>query len=266
MSDGPPEDRIWSHYQNHDRSVFEGSVPRLEAMARLAASCLGRTGRVLTVGVGDGYLERRLAGAGWVVTVLDPDPEAVARIAEEGFVAGVGVLQSVPFEDHCFDVVVATEVLEHIDQDDGPDAVAEVARVLRPAGWFVGSVPFAEDLAVSTVVCPGCGETFHRWGHRRSFGEVQLRTELQASFAAVDVWRTAFVRFRGRGPMGWAKSCLRWWMGRRGEALASPHLAFAAQVSPANSGSARRRRRGRMPPLGARRRPSSGTGRPSASA
>lgn len=47
--------------------------------------------------------------------------------------------RALPFETSAFDVVTMLAVLEHLSQ---PEAiVAEVMRVLRPGGWFVGTVP-----------------------------------------------------------------------------------------------------------------------------
>src|SRR2546423_89000 len=60
------------------------------------------------------------------------------RLAAEGgrWVRAGGLL---PFGDGAFDVVCAFEVLEHIPDDD--QALAEIARVLRPGGALVFSVP-----------------------------------------------------------------------------------------------------------------------------
>jgi SAM-dependent methyltransferase len=44
-----------------------------------------------------------------------------------------------PFSAHSFDAVVAGEVIEHIEDDRG--ALEEAARVLRPGGILVISVP-----------------------------------------------------------------------------------------------------------------------------
>lgn len=49
-----------------------------------------------------------------------------------------------PFEDECFDVVISTEVLEHVPN---PDAyLIEVKRVLKPGGIFFFTVPFLMSL------------------------------------------------------------------------------------------------------------------------
>jgi SAM-dependent methyltransferase len=45
-----------------------------------------------------------------------------------------------PFEDESFDVVISTQVLEHVDDFD--NVRAEIGRVLRPGGQVVISVPF----------------------------------------------------------------------------------------------------------------------------
>jgi SAM-dependent methyltransferase len=48
-------------------------------------------------------------------------------------------LLSLPFPDASFDVVMASEVLEHIPDDDV--AMAEIARVVRPGGRVAVTVP-----------------------------------------------------------------------------------------------------------------------------
>lgn len=49
-----------------------------------------------------------------------------------------------PFENESFDVVISTEVLEHVPD---PDAyLAEVKRVLKPGGMFFFTVPFLMSL------------------------------------------------------------------------------------------------------------------------
>ncbi len=49
-----------------------------------------------------------------------------------------------PFEDSSFDVVVITEVLEHLPYTD--ITLSEINRILKPGGKIVGSVPNATRL------------------------------------------------------------------------------------------------------------------------
>lgn len=52
-----------------------------------------------------------------------------------------GSLYQLPFANNTFDLVICSEVLEHLDRDD--QAVREIYRVLKPGGSAVFSVPHA---------------------------------------------------------------------------------------------------------------------------
>ncbi|MCB0478137.1 MAG: class I SAM-dependent methyltransferase [Crocinitomicaceae bacterium] len=54
----------------------------------------------------------------------------------------VASAEDLPFEDNSFDVVIMDAVLEHIP--DVGKAIAEVGRILKPDGVFVGYVAFME--------------------------------------------------------------------------------------------------------------------------
>jgi SAM-dependent methyltransferase len=72
-------------------------------------------------------------------------PEAIARARERGIDArSTDLNQPLGFADGEFDVVVACEVLEHLPYWD--ISVREMARVLRPGGLFLGTIPLAYHL------------------------------------------------------------------------------------------------------------------------
>lgn len=185
---------------------------------------------MLNIGVGPGRLERMLLERGWRVASLDPSANALAALAGLDVDARVGYAQQMPFDVGAFDVVVASEVLEHIEPATRAQVLTEVTRVLTPGGWFVGSVPYREVLADQEVICPDCAKVFHRWGHVSSFDVALLKSELSRLFEAVSCNRLSFVDWRvARSPMRIAKTVMQAVLGRMGEAVANPSIEFAAR-------------------------------------
>ncbi len=100
-------------------------------------------GDVLDVGMGPGRLLRALADRCWRVHGVDSSERMVqlarTRIPEAGARLVRGSIESLPFPDSSFDAVVATGVLEYVAYSEA--AISELARVLRPGGRAVLSVP-----------------------------------------------------------------------------------------------------------------------------
>ena len=96
---------------------------------------------VLDVGCGDGAYALAAAGAGARVTGVDASPKAVEaarrRAAGAGLEAAflVGAGNKLPFAAEQLDVVLAVTVLCFVP--DPEEAVAEMARILRPGGLLV---------------------------------------------------------------------------------------------------------------------------------
>lgn len=97
---------------------------------------VGSPRRVLDVGSADGPSVEWMKG-GHQRIALDMDPR--------GLLPGSGVCASataLPFPDASFDVVAAFDVIEHCEPESA--AIAELARVLRPGGRLLASVPAYE--------------------------------------------------------------------------------------------------------------------------
>jgi SAM-dependent methyltransferase len=97
-------------------------------------------GPVLEVGCGEGRVLRDLKERGYDLTGLDASPSLLeaARGADPDGRYVLGRAEDLPFEDDSFDLVVAYNVL--MDVEDMPQAVAEIARVLRPGGRLCACV------------------------------------------------------------------------------------------------------------------------------
>jgi ubiquinone/menaquinone biosynthesis C-methylase UbiE len=127
-----------------ERAFCCGAVWRSTSAAiarELRAQRLGRD--VLEIGAGSGSVARQLLsrnpGLAWVAIDIDPNMTRAAAMRLRGFPnASVRTADAtaMPFSDASFDSVVSCLMLHHIV--DWERAVAEVARVLRPGGTFLG--------------------------------------------------------------------------------------------------------------------------------
>ncbi len=129
--------------------------PLLEAAERFAASpewaavleLLPRgPGHALDLGAGRGISSYALAGAGWRVVALEPDPSnlvgagAIRALARE---SGVEIevagdySEHLPFADASFDLVHCRQALHHAR--DLRQTCREIARVLKPGGTMVAT-------------------------------------------------------------------------------------------------------------------------------
>lgn len=125
-------------------SAIPGDHARTSSAAEMLASVLSSSvapPRILDLGCGDGRavdLVRMLApSAEYRGVDIESSPEVDSRQREDAnFHTFDGI--SLPFEDCCFDIVFTQQVFEHVRYPDL--LISEVLRVLRPGGWFVGSL------------------------------------------------------------------------------------------------------------------------------
>lgn len=211
---------IWEYYQNRRPESFSWGRTRLDWLLRRVRSLTGPSpARVFTVGAGEGHLERGLVRLGHAVTSLDLDAATAERMNRAGVRGLQGELHRFDGSGGPYDVAVASEVLEHIPEQDLLESVRAVHDCLRPGGTFLATVPFREDLSRSTTVCPGCGHEHHIWGHVQSFDAQRLEDLfLSAGFEHVTVSGHFFARYRQLnwgGRLTFAAKHLAWLLFRR---------------------------------------------------
>jgi SAM-dependent methyltransferase len=135
---------------------------------------------ILDVGCGDGAITNAL-GRRWTVTGVDSSSAALRHVTTE---AVLGDARSLPFADGSFDLVMSSQMLEHLDDESYADALSELRRITR--AYLLISVPFREDLGSRMIRCPRCGLQQHVWGHLRGFTPESLIHDL-TDFEARDV-------------------------------------------------------------------------------
>ena len=175
---------------------------------------LNNNGVMLDVGCGEGrhifgimqdYPQMKCIG-------LDMDDASLIK-AEEGYEyfesisnAGAefikGSAYSLPFPDDSLDLIICSEVLEHLHEYN--DAVSEIHRVLKPGGKFYASVPATWP----EKVCWSLSKEYQNQpgGHLRVFNQSDLVTEIKESgfkFLSSDKFNSI------HAPYWWLR-CLFW--------------------------------------------------------
>lgn len=112
----------------------------------MAALGTGSSAAILDVGTGTGSNLRMLKELGYSnVQGLDLSHEAIKYCAEKKLgTVKHGDVCALPFASQSFDAVLATDIIEHVDDD--AKAVSEIFRVLKPNAVCIFIVPTFQSL------------------------------------------------------------------------------------------------------------------------
>ena len=144
---------IWGEYHAHRHEM------RYDLVAEMARRHVPRHGAVLDVGCGAALVADKLGDLPLDYVGLDYGGHHIEFAAEKlrtgpsltirrRFVRGDG--EHLPFKDRLFDVVVMSEVIEHLLRPEL--AVWEIARVLKPGGFLVMTTNNASEMPLRSPI------------------------------------------------------------------------------------------------------------------
>ncbi len=144
--------RQWVEWQKYDAnmhimmmaehaeilSINTLNVDRIKIFKDIADG-IGKDLRILDVGCGDGVISEPLIKAGHYVTAVDLPTVATAANKNKVSALIAGDAEILAFPDATFDLVIASEVLEHLWAPE--NFVNEAYRTLKPRGSLVLETP-----------------------------------------------------------------------------------------------------------------------------
>jgi 2-polyprenyl-3-methyl-5-hydroxy-6-metoxy-1,4-benzoquinol methylase len=146
--------RAWTEWQEFDTHDAVGQHSTVTAYVRplnlerirIFSEMIGSVGtglRVLDVGCGDGVISEPIAKLGNEVASVDlPTITMLAHKRGVSMVAS-GDAEHLAFAENSFDVVLASEVIEHLWNPHS--FIDEAYRVLKPEGWLIVETPEGKD-------------------------------------------------------------------------------------------------------------------------
>ena len=118
---------------------------------------------ILDVGCGNGAMTNFLAGT-YKVCGIDKSETALRYVTPRRI---CGESCRIPLKSATFDLVLCSEILEHLPDRVYTDTITEIKRM--SSGYILLSVPFKENIRFRLIKCPRCKSVFHVWGHVRQF-------------------------------------------------------------------------------------------------
>ncbi|HEU5328182.1 MAG TPA: class I SAM-dependent methyltransferase [Thermomicrobiales bacterium] len=152
-----------SNYRKHTSGnpLQQALIGRFHKRLRLLIAGLDIQ-TVLDAGCGEGFVLRFLRASQPQLRLigidLDANAAALARRVAGDVPVGVGDLYHLPFRDNAFDLVLSTEVLEHVDEP--AQALRELARV--SARYCLFTVPWEPMFKAANFMR---GRNLASWGN-----------------------------------------------------------------------------------------------------
>lgn len=143
---------LWDKLNLQEKPLITKNPMEKDRLKTVLGFIKGKNLQIMNIGFGSGNLERMyvkkqsFSGIHWYG--IDISPASVKKVQKE-FPQGnfeVGNILKMRFPHNYFDYVIAIEVLEHISPRNTFHALREIHRVIKPAGYFILSVPLNEAL------------------------------------------------------------------------------------------------------------------------
>jgi ubiquinone/menaquinone biosynthesis C-methylase UbiE len=147
--------------------------------------------RVLDVGSGSGWVARQLIVKSRKIVSVDLSQKNLGEIKStlgQGSAAFVlADAYHLPFRDGSFDLVVISEILEHLNSPTA--GLQEFERILAPKGKVVATTPYKEK--IQYYLCIHCNKKTPANAHLHSFDERSLASLFQSQ----NLGRVRFEKF-----------------------------------------------------------------------
>lgn len=177
--------RLWKHYSKGDKRTYFGWHSGYSLIRYLQRKgIIFDNIKILDFGCGNAYLYKWMKSLckNFSYTGADTSEESVEYLKKRygGSLNAIHIEDlPIPCKDNSFDMILATEMVEHVDDKMLDQDLKEWARLLREGGKLIITTPNDEDLSASMIYCPNCDCSFHMWQHVRKWTKKTLRSYVE---------------------------------------------------------------------------------------
>ena len=168
---------IWKNYDNNVREIT-----RAKEIIRIIPEGIET---VLDIGCGNGIITNMINLP--FVVGIDFARIPLSQVKTNTIQASIDAL---PIKNGKFDMVILTEVLEHLDDEMYIKAINELKKL--NARYFLITVPFNESIELDLRKCSSCGNLFNPNHHYRKFNETWFINE----FTGYHLERNEYTTYR----------------------------------------------------------------------
>jgi glycosyltransferase involved in cell wall biosynthesis/SAM-dependent methyltransferase len=167
MADYYEQSELW------DRDLTAQEIERIELVKSIIPNDVKT---LLDAGCGNGAISNYLDA--YEVTGVDRSKEALKYFKYRKV---LGSLDDLPFEDNSFDIVICSDVLEHLPDGVFEDTINELKRV--SSKYILIISPNREDLEANQCKCKKCDTVFHMNWHIKSLGVDDIISLFKESYS-----------------------------------------------------------------------------------
>lgn len=124
---------------------------------------------IVDLGCGDGTITNILGGK-YEVLGVDISQEALKHVQTKTLCASA---EHTGLPDKCADLVLSSEVLEHLSEPNLTLSINEIMRLARK--YVIITCPFSEKLRRRFTKCGSCGTEHHIYWHVNTFGPFDIQ-------------------------------------------------------------------------------------------
>jgi 2-polyprenyl-3-methyl-5-hydroxy-6-metoxy-1,4-benzoquinol methylase len=137
---------------------------------------------ILDVGCGNGWAAKKLLAKGKEVVSMDISVYNPVKVLQENqhenHAAVVADAYHLPFKKDSFDVIIASEIMEHVS--DPKLFISQLMKALKPSGKLIITTPYDEK--IQYYLCVHCNKPTPKNAHLHSFNEKNIVNFIPSEF------------------------------------------------------------------------------------